>query len=271
MSLISDALKKARQEAARQDALRPSLPYAVGTVDPPERRNLAMLLLAGLGAGCILAAVVFGSLYLGGWGPFARSPKPTVQVAETPSPAAIPVPAPVTAAPALPVIEEKSKTVSPEPAPTPVPPAAKAAEIQPKPAPVKPAPPVAETPAARPEPRPAPPVSAEEARLAPPSISTPVSAPVPTVAAPITAPAPTPAADSGGLTEGKAYVGEVPIPGGGVVKLNGIAYSPEHPIAVLDGRVVAPGEVVQGFTVVEIQADHVTLQGHGAKISVSLK
>jgi len=56
-----------------------------------------------------------------------------------------------------------------------------------------------------------------------------------------------------------------------VVKLNGIAYSPDHPIAVLDGRVVAPGEVVQGFTVLEIQADHVTLQGHGAKVSVSLK
>jgi hypothetical protein len=262
MSLISDALKKARQEAARQDSLRPSLPYAVGTADPPERRNLAMPLLAGLGAGCVLAAVVFGIIYLGGWGPFARSSKQAVQVAETPSPAA-------TAAPALPVIEEKSKPVPPEPAPTPEPPAAKAPEIQLRPAPVKPAPPVVETPAVRPEPRPAPPVPAEESRLAPPPV--PIPAPVPTVAAPIGAPAPPAAVDSGGLTEGKSYVGEVPVPGGGVVKLNGIAYSPEHPIAVLDGRVVAPGETVQGFTVVEILADHVTLQGHGAKVSVSLK
>jgi hypothetical protein len=95
---------------------------------------------------------------------------------------------------------------------------------------------------------------------------------VPTVAAPIRAPAPpAPAASNGGPEDGKAYVNEVPIPGGGVVKLNGIAFSPDHPIAVLDGRVVAPGEVVQGFTVLEIQADHVTLQGHGAKVSVSLK
>jgi hypothetical protein len=269
MSLISDALKKARQEAARQDSLRPALSYAVGTADPPERRNSLMPLLAGLGAGCVLAAVVFGSLYLGGWGPFARPAKQTVQVAEIPSPAATPAPVPVTAAPAPPVIEEKSKPALP--APTPAPPAARAPEIEPKPAPVKPAPPAAEKPAVRAEPSPAPAAPAEEARLASPPVSTPAPAPVPTVVAPIPAPAPPPAADSGGLADGKTYVGEVPIPGGGVVKLNGIAYSPDHPIAVLDGRVVAPGEMVQGFTVLEIQADHVTLQGHGAKVSVSLK
>jgi len=49
MSLISDALKKARQEAARQDSLRQTLPYAVGAADPVERRNQYMPLLAGLG------------------------------------------------------------------------------------------------------------------------------------------------------------------------------------------------------------------------------
>ncbi|HEX3556778.1 MAG TPA: hypothetical protein VIA62_26445 [Thermoanaerobaculia bacterium] len=272
MSLISDALKKARQEAARQDALRPSLPYAVGTVDPPERRRPYVPVLAGLGAGCVLAALVFGIVYLGGWGPFARPAKPAVQVAEVSSPAATPAPAPVTAAPPPPVIEEKSRPVPPEPAPTPAPRAAKTPEVQLRPAPpVQAAPPVPEKPAVRPEPSPAPPIPAEEARLAPPPAPTPAPAPVPTVAGPIRAPAPPAAADSTGLAEGKAYVGEVPVPGGGVVKLNGIAYSPEHPIAVLDGRAVAPGEVIQGFTVVEIQADHVTLQGHGARVSVSLK
>ena len=249
MSLISDALKKARQEAARQDALRPSLPYAVGTADLPERRSPYVPVLAGLGAGCVLAAVVFGLFYLAGWGPFSRTAKQTVQVAEMPSPAATPAPSPVAVASTPPpVIEEKSKPVSPEPAPTPAPSAAKAPEIQPRPAPpVQTAPPVAEKPAVRPEPSPAPPVPAEEARLAPPPVPTPAPTPVPTVAGPIRAPAPPAAADSGGLADGKAYVGEVPVPGGGVVKLNGIAYSPEHPIAVLDGRVVAPGETVQGF------------------------
>jgi hypothetical protein len=267
MSLISDALKKARQEAARQDSLRQSLPYAVGTADPPERRNLYMPLLAGLGAGCVLAAVVFGIVYLGGWGPFSRARKAGVEVAAIPSPAATPRTASsAEPAPAPPVIEERSQPVPPTPAPTPVPPAP---AQEPKPAPVQTAPPVAETPASRTQPAPVP---TEEARLAPPPVPTPAPSPVPTVAGPIRAPAPpTPAASTGGLEDGKSYLNEVPIPGGGVVKLNGIAYSPDHPIAVLDGRVVAPGEVVQGFTVLEIQADHVTLQGHGAKVSVSLK
>lgn len=266
MSLISDALKKARQEAARQDSLRQTLPYAVGSADPPERRNLYMPLLAGLGAGCVLAAVVFGIVYLGGWGPFSRTRRGTVQVAETQTPATVPAPAPsAEPAPAPPVIEERSQPAPPIPAPSLVPPAP-VQEPRPKSTPA--APPLAETPVARTQPAPVP---EDEARLAPPPVPTPVPSPVPTVAAPIRAPAPPPAASNGGPEDGKSYVNEVPIPGGGVVKLNGIAYSPDHPIAVLDGRVVAPGEVVQGFTVLEIQADHVTLQGHGAKVSVSLK
>jgi len=262
MSLISDALKKARQEAARQDSLRQTHPYAVGSADPPERRNLYMPLLAGLGAGCVLAAVVFGIVYLGGWGPFSRTRRGTVQVAETQTPATVPAPATsAEPAPAPPVIEERSQPAPPIPAPSPAP-SAPVLEPKPKPVPVQTIPPVVETPA---------PVTADEARLAPPPVPTPAPSPPPTVAAPIRAPAPPPTASNGGPEDGKSYVNEVPIPGGGVVKLNGIAYSPDHPIAVLDGRVVAPGEVVQGFTVLEIQADHVTLQGHGAKVSVSLK
>ena len=218
-----------------------------------------MPLLAGLGAGCVLAAVIFGIVYLGGWGPFARTPKDSVQVAQTPSPVATPRTASsAETAPSPPVIEERSEPAAPTPAPTPAPPALVQVP-RPKPAPAQTAPPVTETPAARPEP----PLTTEEARLAPPPVPTPTPAPVPTI--------PAPAAISGGLEDGKTYVNEVPIPGGGVVKLNGIAFSPDHPIAVFDGRVVAPGEVVQGFTVLEIQADHVTLQGHGAKVSVSLK
>lgn len=91
--------------------------------------------------------------------------------------------------------------------------------------------------------------------------------PIPSVPTPV----PAPASNAGALEDGKSYVSEVPVPGGGVVRLNGIAYSPEHPIAVLDGRVVGPGETVQGFTVVEIQAGHVKLQGHGATVFVTTK
>ncbi|HEY4589337.1 MAG TPA: hypothetical protein VII86_08905, partial [Thermoanaerobaculia bacterium] len=72
MSLISDALKKARQEAARQDALRPGLPYAVGAVEPRPARAPWVSLLAGLGAGCLLAAAIFTMAFFGGWGPFHK-------------------------------------------------------------------------------------------------------------------------------------------------------------------------------------------------------
>jgi hypothetical protein len=82
---------------------------------------------------------------------------------------------------------------------------------------------------------------------------------------------PAPASNASALEDGKSYVSEVPVPGGGVLRLNGIAYSPEHPIAVLDGRVMGPGETVQGFTVVDIQAGHVKLQGHGATVYVTTK
>jgi hypothetical protein len=61
------------------------------------------------------------------------------------------------------------------------------------------------------------------------------------------------------------------VPGGGSLKLNGIAFSQDQPIVVLDGRVMGPGEVIQGFTVVEIQSDRVKLQGHGATVFVTTK
>jgi hypothetical protein len=95
------------------------------------------------------------------------------------------------------------------------------------------------------------------------------AAPVPATPA---QPAPTaPSADAGGLVEGTTYAGEVPVPGGGSVKLNGIVFSPDHPIAVLDGRVMGPGENVQGFTVVAIESGRVKLQGHGATVYLSPK
>ncbi|HEY9422061.1 MAG TPA: hypothetical protein VIW92_11655, partial [Thermoanaerobaculia bacterium] len=93
----------------------------------------------------------------------------------------------------------------------------------------------------------------------------------PVQAAPVPDPPPSPAPAAGGLVEGQTYAGEAPVPGGGTVKLNGIAFSQDRPVAVLDGRVMGAGEVVQGFTVIEIEAGRVKLQGHGATIYLSPK
>lgn len=252
MSLISEALKKARQEAARQDAARQGVPYAVGSTETRERRNPLLMVLAGLGAGCLLAGAVFTGAFFGGWGPFARTQgAPATQVAQAPpSPAAA---APVVAEPSLPPpveVQEEEAFEAPAPAPpVPVP----APEPQPQPAP----PSVEIRPAApRPEPVPAEPAPAPEEER-------------PVQPAPNPAPAPPPAPAAGGLVEGQTYAGEVPIPGGGAVKLNGIAFSQDRPVAVLDGRVMGAGEIVQGFTVVEIEAGRVKLQGHGATVYVS--
>jgi hypothetical protein len=260
MSLISDALKKARAEAARQDSLRQGMPYAIGVADAPVRRAPWISLLAGLGAGCILAAGVFALAFFAGWGPFR---KPAVEtrtaaVAETSvtqPPAAAPA-APAMAPATLPAapIEERQAAAPPTQSPpqfplnTPI-----EAPRQPLPPPADIAPPIARDPS--PETAPA----------------VPAQAPAPAPVAPAQ-PAPSaPEASSGGLIEGNTYSGEVPVPGGGSVKLNGIVFSPDHPIAVLDGRVMGPGENVQGFTVVAIESGRIKLQGYGATVYLSPK
>jgi hypothetical protein len=236
MSLISDALKKARQEAAQQDSLRPGLPYAVGTVSAPAPRAPWISLLAGLGAGCLLAAVIFALAFFSGWGPFHK-PVAETQVAAAPAaptPAA-PAPQPVTAPPPQPMAVVE--------APAPEPPKREPEAVRP-------------APQAAPAPQPA--------------VEAPAPAPAPVQAAPAPA-TPPQSAPEGGLVEGSTYTGELPVPGGGSVKLNGIVYSADHPIAVLDGRVMGPGENVQGFTVVAIESGRVKLQGHGATVYLSPK
>jgi hypothetical protein len=267
MSLISDALKKARQEAARQDSYRQGVPYAVGAADARPARAPWISLLAGLGAGCILAAAIFAMAFFAGWGPFHK-PVTETQVAAAPAAPAALGPQPVTAPPVQPgepaVVEPPSlakpvavETPAPKPAPEP-----------PKLEVVKPAPQVTAPPPAPPRPAPE----------TPPATATP--APQPTVEAPAPAPvqaaasapaAPAQSVPASGLAEGGSYTGELPVPGGGAVKLNGIVYSPDHPIAVLDGRVMGPGETVQGFTVVAIESSRVKLQGHGMTVYLSPK
>lgn len=267
MSLISEALKRARQEAARQDALRPGVPYAVGAVDPPAPRNPLLPILAGLGAGCLLAGLLFAVAWAAGWGPFAKpdvvtapqvaqaaptAPPPAVEVHEE-APAVPPAPSVTPVQPQVTVPVEPPPKAEPRPTPPPAPQAAapEAPVVRIEPSVPPPAPPAATTPAEEPRPEPA-------ASTAP--------------ANPASAPTPAPSSEeTGDLVDGKVYAGEVPVPGGGSVKLNGIAFSPDNPVAVLDGRVMAPGEVIQGFTLVAIESGRVKLQGHGATVYLSPK
>jgi hypothetical protein len=67
-----------------------------------------------------------------------------------------------------------------------------------------------------------------------------------------------------------SYVRELPLPGGGTLRLNGIAFSAQ-PVALFGDKVVGPGETVSGFTVVEVEAQRVKLQGPSGIVYVSLK
>jgi hypothetical protein len=66
-------------------------------------------------------------------------------------------------------------------------------------------------------------------------------------------------------------VREVPVPGGGTLRLNGIAFSAAQPVALFGDKVIAPGESVSGFTVVTIEVQRVKLQGPGGTVYVTLK
>lgn len=230
MSLVSDALKKARQEAARQDAAQRGLPYAVGAVEKPRGSSLLVGVIAGSVTGVVLLGVI---AYLAGWLGPGRSEKPVAEVAvaqESPEPAAVP--------------ESSVPAAAPQPAP-------------------------ATSPALLAEATPPPPPPSSPVPAAPPTV---VTTPPPAEPAPVVAPEPTPQPPSEpAATEPKRYVGSVPLPGGGAVTLNGIAYSEQNPIAVLDGRVVGPGESVQGFVVVAIERKQVKLEGHGQVVYVALR
>jgi hypothetical protein len=265
MSLISDALKKARQEAARQDSLRQGVPYAVGSVEPPARRNPLLPLFAGLGAGCLAAGVLFAVAYMAGWGPFGR-PEPETRVAEATStaPQSSGLQAAEPASPPSAVMTETAEIteVTPPPAqaePQAPPPAAAPAPEQPQPQiEMRPTVPV-EPPVVRVEPQTTPPPAPA------PVEERPAQAPVPQAPA-----APAPEA-SGDLTDAKVYVAELPVPGDEPVKLNGIAFSQDQPVAVLDGRVMGPGETIKGFTIISIESGRVKLQGHGTTVYLAPK
>lgn len=258
MSLITEALKKARQEAARQEALKQgsAYPWMAGPTTPPRSQTRSALLI-GVLAGCLAAGLgTAGAVWWlsGRMAPPQPAPAaaPAAEIAQTAERA--PVPAPATEPPPQ-IIEEEAPVTREEAAPiqeTP-PPAPPVRPVEPAPAPVQPAP-------ARPAP---------------------VETPAPTPAAPVVpeptpqpaAPAPDPeaaAAAAAGLEDGKTYVREVPVPGGGSLKLNGIAFS-ENPVALFSDRVVAPGESIGGFKVVGMDVKQVTLEGHGVKVYVALK
>ena len=231
MSLIDEALRRAREEAARQDAAKRDAQYRQVPTYAPLRRSGISPALIG----AILALCIVAGI---GIGVFLGRDRAEPDAVETSAPAS----------PVLPAEEPASRPISvseetPEPVPTPTP----------IPEPEEPRPVPQQVPASEAEP------------LEPPPALDPAPVEVPETPAPTPEPAPTPAA------EVQSYVREVPLPDGGTLRLNGIAFSATQPVALINDKVLAKGESYQGFIVADIQANMVELRGNGMTVRVSLK
>jgi len=226
LSLIDEALRRARQEAARQDAVKRDEAYRHVPVLPPiasRRRSGIPPALVGAAVALLVVAGIALGIYLGrGSSP---EPRPQARVAEAPAAPEPPPQRPV-------AILETTPEPTPVPKPTPEP-------VIETPAPTPP-------PAPEPEPTPA------------PAAPEPVPTPEPT-------PAPTPA------PEIRTYVREIPLPEGGSLRLNGIAFSATQPVALINDKVLAKGESYQGFLVTDIQSNLVELRHDGTIVRVTLK
>ncbi len=253
MSLIDEALKRARHEAARQEAVKRDAARHDGPRPIPklyaERQASRAPLWAGIATGAAVALLGVIAWLLWGRAPVA----PPVAVAATEAPMA------VSAAPA-------SEPAAPAPAPS------LSATAAPPAAPVR-------LPVAEPAPRPS--VAAVPVPQQPvpePRVSRQPTAPVSPVAPPLVRdrppnPAEPPAvASSTGTGATQTFVREANLPGGGPrFRLGGIAYSEEAPIALINGAALGKGEVVEGYVVRRIDAAEVELEGPGGRVVLRLK
>ena len=138
----------------------------------------------------------------------------------------------------------------------------------PEPAPQDPVPVVEETPEPEPTPEPTP-VPTPVPTPPPPPEPVPTPEPAAPVPPPVPTPEPTPAPTP--APEIRTYVREIPLPDGGTLRLNGIAFSAAQPVALINDKVLAKGESYQGFLVTDIQSNLVELRNDGTIVRVTLK
>jgi hypothetical protein len=233
VSLIGEALKRARLEAARREGEARSTAYASAPAYAPRRRRPpATMVAAGLALGLVAGAGAYWALRAGG---FAPEPPPVEAVRPAVSETlSAPMPAPVPTAAAA------SQPATPEPPPIPV--APQQLPIAPPPTPAAPA--LFSLPSASPTA----PIEArgDRARLA-------------------RQPAAPPEA-------GRTYSRAVDLAGGKRLELDGIVASPTEPLAMMNRRLLAPGEVIEGHTILRIEPKRVELRGpSGATFFISLR
>jgi hypothetical protein len=77
--------------------------------------------------------------------------------------------------------------------------------------------------------------------------------------------APAPAGD-----DAPVYLREAPLPGGGTLRLSGIAWRPDFPAAVVNGEVLIVGEGIEGYRLVAVDRDRVRMRGTAGEVVIRL-
>ena len=270
MSLINEALERARQEAIRRQAADRRIP------PPPMPHRVAgerigWKVAAGLMAATLVVSLIALSLVLRGdrSGPdtvaSVQGPPPGPQTASTVVPQA-----------ALPAEVQQPTGTSPPPTATNPESAAQRATV------VAAEPPPAASGEAQPPTVLMPPV-AEPTRRSPPrqpspTIEQPVSGPAvaePTSRSSAPATVQNPPEDGGDDGEetsaASVFVQQAELEDGTRLQLEGIAWSAIGPFALLNGRVVGVREYVEGYAVVAISQEEVELEGPSGRIVIRLE
>lgn len=263
MSLINEALRKARKEAAERDAEERGVSYRPPRAHLPAERSW-LPALAGVALGAVLAAAAFFFLMPRGATDEASEPAQAPTVAEAavpPKPTAPPMPA----APAA-TTPDPDPTVPTEPEPV--------AETPPEPAPAATAATAAasEPPAVatdtEPETRETPPVeSVEPAEDALPKTQTEEPSPAPATrddeVQRVRAP------DQVGQVDEAEYVLEATVDGV-ALRLDFIVWG-ANPFAQINGRQVSVGQSVEGFLVRDIAREKVILEGESGPFTLHIR
>lgn len=298
MSLINEALKRARVEAARRDAAEKGVPESALPVYVPQRRRAWVAPVLGFAGGLLAVAIAVGVYWM-----IARDPSPEASRQATSPLAADPAPSSTTVSdvgvaaesPRVPLAAESpSGSVEPTTGDSTPPTPPRVAEvvaaepstggaapsIEPQtvsvaaPQPTAgeaghrrqaPAGSSAPPPSRPPTPQPAPPIESPE----------PVSATAAGEPRPSVRDRPAAAAPRQGSQAAQApssYLREVPLSGGGKIKLDFIVWSETRPFAQINGELVNPGQVKEDFILHRVERDRIELEiDGGSRVWVRVK
>ncbi len=273
MSLINDALKRARVEAARRDAAEKGVPPSALPVYQARSRRPWLAPVAGFVAGLAAVGVAAGAFW------FARRPMSPEGARSAPvveDAGSAQAPAPINAAQAPSPAEDRRPVNDSRVAPPKEPVGARAGVARRHSSPSgggasEPSGPgesavaagaTAAPPAASAVPAPG---AAAAVDLAPKAPERAPIEPAPAVATPQSR-QPPPAPDTGGRT----YFREA-APAGTLVKVDFIVWSKSRPFAQINGHLLSPGQAVDGYTVLEVERERVELEGGGARFWIRVK